>query len=57
MISDCLTNICISVFPNVQLYDDSNQVGMDKFMDEIAEMLSLPTVWLLLYIIQVETQT
>lgn len=57
MISDCLTNICISVLPNVQLYDDSNQVGIDKFMDEIAEMLSLPTVWLLLYIIQVETQT
>ena len=26
--------------PNVQLYNDSNQIVMDKFWDQIAEMLS-----------------
>ena len=41
---------------NVQLYNDNDQVVIDKLIGEIAEMLLSPTVWLFSCMIHVETQ-
>ena len=40
---------------DVQLYEDNNQIIMDKLMNEIAKIFSSPTVWLFSYMIHVES--